>query len=61
RILKKKSKHARRHPELYDPEYKRGEVSSHSLGGARLDRSGSCIGDSVQVESETHREEERDK
>lgn len=61
RILKKKSKQARRHPEIYDPEYNHGEASAHSLGGARFERSGSCIDDSVQVESETHREEERGK
>lgn len=59
RVLKKKSRQARRHPELFDPEYKTGKATIHSLERIRSKASGAGRGHSGQVHVNTHRGEER--
>ncbi len=61
RILKKKSRQARRHPELFDPNYKRGETSIHSLERIRSDRQGDSEPNSQAMHSKNQDREESGK
>lgn len=58
RVLKKKSRQARRHPEHFDPDYKQAAGSVRSLERIRSERPGNAKSHSGQVHSKTHRGEE---